>query len=237
MTEQWLENNVYCLNCDNSNLSAFENNRPVADYFCSSCHEEFELKSKVGTNIGTKIVDGAYSTMMNRVTSNNNPSLFFMNYCNKNWKVNNLVIIPKYYFVADIIEKRKPLSATAKRAGWVGCNINFSKIPSVGKIYLIKNSQWQNKQDVQQKWQQTYFLKSQSVEAKGWLLDLIVCIEKIPYKDFTLSQVYEFEAYLQQAHPNNYHIKEKIRQQLQVLRDRGLIRFLGSGKYTKNTLL
>ncbi|MGI0085759.1 MAG: DpnI domain-containing protein, partial [Nitrososphaerales archaeon] len=31
--------------------------------------------------------------------------------------------------------------------------------------------------------------------------------------------------------PNNAHIRDKIRQQLQVLRDMGLIEFLGSGSY------
>jgi len=31
--------------------------------------------------------------------------------------------------------------------------------------------------------------------------------------------------------PNNHHVPEKIRQQLQVLRDAGLVRFLGRGHY------
>jgi type II restriction enzyme len=32
--------------------------------------------------------------------------------------VNNFFVIPKYFFIPEIIEKRKPLSETAKRAGW-----------------------------------------------------------------------------------------------------------------------
>ncbi|HQV81259.1 MAG TPA: DpnI domain-containing protein [Agitococcus sp.] len=235
LTEKWMQENAYCLSCGNSHLSAFENNRPVADYFCSNCNEEYELKSKIGTKTGSKIVDGAYSTMIERVSSNNNPNLFFMNYCNIDWKVNSLMIIPKYYFIEDIIEKRKPLSISAKRAGWVGCNINISKIPEVGKIYLIKDSVVINKNETQEKWQQTCFLKLETIEARGWLLDLMRCIETIPNSTFTLAQVYSFERYLQQAHPSNNHIKDKIRQQLQNLRDKGVIGFLGGGKYIKNT--
>jgi hypothetical protein len=32
-------------------------------------------------------------------------------------------------------------------------------------------------------------------------------------------------------HPNNTHVRDKIRQQLQVLRDLNLLDFLGSGSY------
>ena len=38
-----------------------------------------------------------------------------------------------------IVEKRKPLSPTARRAGWVGCNILISKIPKQGIIEIVKN--------------------------------------------------------------------------------------------------
>ncbi|HXL22673.1 MAG TPA: hypothetical protein VOA78_09410 [Candidatus Dormibacteraeota bacterium] len=34
-----------------------------------------------------------------------------------------------------------------------------------------------------------------------------------------------------QTHPNNAHIRDKIRQQLQLLRDLGLLQFLVPGSY------
>jgi type II restriction enzyme len=43
-TESWVMERVFCANCGNV-LSSFENNRPVADFHCSSCKEEYELKS------------------------------------------------------------------------------------------------------------------------------------------------------------------------------------------------
>jgi len=46
------------------------------------------------------------------------------------------------------------------------------------------------------------------------------CIEKLNKKDFTLQEMYNFEAILKQKYPNNNFIKDKIRQQLQFLRDK-----------------
>lgn len=41
--------NMFCPYCGNKYISHFENNRPVADFFCPSCMEEYELKSKGGS--------------------------------------------------------------------------------------------------------------------------------------------------------------------------------------------
>jgi type II restriction enzyme len=67
MTEYWVNRSAFCPNCGNT-LSNFENNKPVADFYCMNCAEEYELKSKNG-DIGKKIVDGAYSTMIGEVES------------------------------------------------------------------------------------------------------------------------------------------------------------------------
>ena len=62
---------------------------------------------------------------------------------------------------------------------------------------------------------------------------MIGIVDNISSKTFTIQDVYEFEGYLKQKFPNNKFIKEKIRQQLQVLRDKGVIKFLGQGNYQK----
>lgn len=50
-----------------------------------------------------------------------------------------MVFVPKYFFVPELVEKRKPLADNARRAGWVGCNILFDKIPIQGRIPIIEN--------------------------------------------------------------------------------------------------
>jgi hypothetical protein len=67
----------------------------------------------------------------------------------------------------------------------------------------------------------------------GWEKDIFQCLLTIPDSAFTLQEVYRFENQLGQLHPDNMHIKEKIRQQLQYLRDLGLLEFVSPGKYRK----
>src|SRR3954469_976041 len=110
-TEQWVRAQVYCPNCGNAKISQFPNNSPLADFFCGSCSEEYELKSQKGT-FGNKVLDGAYEAKCMRLAANNNPSLFLLNYNLAQLSVTNLFIVPKHFFVRDIIEKRKPLAAT-----------------------------------------------------------------------------------------------------------------------------
>lgn len=76
MTEEWVSRSGFCPNCGRV-LSQFENNKPVADFYCGNCSEEYELKSKHG-EVGKKIVDGAYATMIERLRSDNNPNFFFL---------------------------------------------------------------------------------------------------------------------------------------------------------------
>lgn len=139
LTENWVLNNSYCPSCGEIPLNEFENNRPVADFYCKKCSEEFELKSKSG-KLSNTITDGAYSTMIERINSENNPNFFFLTYT-KNWTVNDFLIIPKQFFTTEIIIKRPPLAETARRAGWIGCNIDISKVADAGKVFLVKNAQ------------------------------------------------------------------------------------------------
>lgn len=230
LTENWVLNNSYCPSCGELPLNEFENNRPVADFYCKKCNEEFELKSKKG-KLSTIINDGAYESMIKRITSDTNPNFFFLTY-DKN-TVNNFLVIPKQFFTPEIIIKRKPLSITAKRAGWVGCNIDISKVPESGRIFIVENSKIIEQEKVQIKLKSTDFLRSKSLEARGWILDILNCVEEIKKQSFTLDELYAFENRLKIKYPNNNHIKDKIRQQLQFIRDKGLIEFNGRGNYKK----
>ncbi len=231
LTENWVKENSYCPCCGNLPLNEFENNRPVADFYCNSCSEEFELKSKNG-NLTNTITDGAYSTMIERINSNQNPNFFFLTYT-KQWTVNNFLIIPKQFFTTDIIIKRKPLAETARRAGWIGCNIDISNVAEAGKVFLVKNSELIDRTIVENSFKKTLFIRSQSFDSKGWILDIMLCVDSIPKDVFTLEDVYKFENKLKLKYSNNNFIKDKIRQQLQVLRDKGIIEFISRGNYKK----
>lgn len=68
---------------------------------------------------------------------------------------------------------------------------------------------------------------------KGWKLDVFNYAQITPNQIFTLNEINKFEFKLKKNHPSNNNISAKIRQQLQYLRDLGLIEFLGNGKYKK----
>ena len=232
LTENWVKKNMYCPRCGNLHIEQFENNRPVADFYCPSCNNEYELKSKDG-GLGKRINDGAYKTMIERITSNKNPDFFFMSYSKTDYVVKNLILIPKHFFVPDIIEKRKPLSQTARRAGWVGCNIVIEKIPEQGIIPIISNGKIIEPNGVINKVNISNRLETKDLHSRGWIMDILNCVNRIPFPVFILEDMYSFEPELQNKHPENHNVKPKIRQQLQLLRDKGFIEFLGNGLYRK----
>ncbi|MCX5685151.1 MAG: restriction endonuclease, partial [Planctomycetota bacterium] len=68
-------------------------------------------------------------------------------------------------------------------------------------------------------------------ERRGWIVDVLRIVRSFGERMFTLDEVYAFEESLAATHPENHHVRDKIRQQLQFLRDRGIVRFLGRGRY------
>lgn len=230
ISESWVLSEVFCPGCG-GNIEEYQNNKPVADFYCKKCTEDFELKSKKN-RFGKSIPAGSYSKMIQRISSPQKPNFFFMAYLTESWRVDSFFVIPKHFFSIDVIEKRKPLSQNARRAGWVGSNILFSKIPNAGKIYYIKDGVAKEKSEVMSNWQKTIFLKKiKKEESKGWILDIMKCIDELDKKEFTLQEMYRFEEKLSSLYPDNKNIKPKIRQQLQFLRDKGYLEFIEAGKY------
>lgn len=231
LTEFWVKSEVYCPNCGYASLEKYRNNTPVRDFACGKCGEDFELKAKK-SNFGAQIADGKYRTMMERLRSSEVPNLFTLTYDSTRLSVLNLVVIPSHFFVPDIIERRKPLSIRAKQAGWVGCKILLGAIPQAGRVRMVAEGVPLEKSAVLAAWKRTLFLREQKkVEARGWTLDVMRCIEQLGLAEFTLADAYQYEDRLSKLHAHNRHVRDKIRQQLQVLRDAGYLEFIGRGRY------
>lgn len=110
------------------------------------------------------MLDGAFSTKCERLAANNNPNLFLLNYDFKHLSVTNFFVVPKHFFVREIIQERKPLAATARRAGWIGSHILLNRIPESGKIFIVRSGQPEPKDAVLAKWNRTLFLRDQGQE-------------------------------------------------------------------------
>lgn len=232
LTEDWVSRQMFCPNCASDRLEQFANNRPVADFFCPSCAEEFEVKGQK-SSFGAKILDGAYSTMMQRLSSSTNPNLILLQYDRSQYSIRNAMLVPKQFFVPEIIERRPPLADTARRAGWVGCNIRMDRIPEIGKIFYVSGGDIRDAQTVRSSWHQTLSLRDAIPTSRGWLLQVWRIVERMPETSFQLDDVYACEAELSAIFPSNNNVRPKIRQQLQVLRDMGFVEFLGAGRYRR----
>lgn len=230
MSEVWTEENIFCPNCW-SEIKNLENNKKVSDFLCEKCRENFEQKASK-SEFKNKVISSEYFTLIERLKSDTKPHFFFLHYLEANYKVNNFFVVPKYFFIPEIIEKRKPLSENARRAGWMGSNILFSKIPEVAKIFYVQNGDIKEKNEVLEKWEKINFFKEvKQTKSKGWILDIMNIIDSFNKKEFTLEEVYAFENDLKLLHPENNNIKPKIRQQLQFLRDKWYLEFLEKGRY------
>ena len=106
-------------------------------------------------------------------------------------------------------------------------------MPLAGRIPLIRTGVHVPKATVLEHWRSTLFLRETKQDARGWLLEAMRCVEAIGRAEFTLADVYAFEPRLAALYPGNSNVRPKIRQQLQVLRDRGWLAFNGRGTYRR----
>jgi type II restriction enzyme len=233
ISEAWAETNAYCCSCGGA-LRRRQNNASVLDFKCADCRGEFELKSKRG-DFCRKLPDGAFGAMTTRLSGPCSPDFFFLAYNPSSFQVTNFFAVPSSFLDTTVIEKRKPLSPNARRAGWVGCYILMDRIPEAGKVFYVRNGEILRRSSVLEAWGRTAFLRSEPrPETRGWALEILRNIQSLRTREFSLKEMYGFEVHLKRRFPRNNFIRAKIRQQLQVLRDVGLIVFQGRGRYTTN---
>jgi type II restriction enzyme len=221
---------MYCPSCDSTHLDPTTPGTKVYDFQCDSCEERYQLKSK-STKFGRKLADSAYGPLKDAIEHDMAPSFFFLHYTRDAWKVLDLFTIPSHFFRINVLEKRKPLRKTARRSGWVGCNIRLDRLGPDARIEIIKNGSMRSPGVVREEWRRFSFLRESTVRSRGWTSDVLTCVRKLEKREFSLKEMYDFEEELRELHPMNRHIRPKIRQQLQVLRDKRVLRFVRRGEY------
>ena len=235
VSEAWGQENLYCPNCQSPFLKPAPNNTQAIDYFCPNCGQPFQLKSKSST-IGDRIVDAAYDAMLSAILEGRTPNLYALHYSRIIWQVRNLILIPHFAFSASAIEARRPLAPQARRAGWIGCNIVLKNIPPDARIHLISDGVAVPPNKVRESFHRLRPLEGISPKERGWTLDVLRIVRSLGRQEFSNSDVYAFESQLEKLHPNNRHIRDKIRQQLQVLRDRGFLVQVQRGFWALNEI-
>lgn len=229
-TEAWGESNLYCANCSSPRLRSAPPNTPAIDYVCPRCDSFFQLKSQCRP-FAHRLTDAAYDKMLEAIEQRRTPNLLVLHYRPERWKVWNLILVPEFAFSRSVLERRRPLGPRARRAGWIGCNILLGNIPPDAKIPVVTDGAPASPAEVRSRYAQLRPLAKLSIEKRGWTLDVLNVVRGLGKNEFSLSDVYAFESGLSRLHPANRHIRDKIRQQLQILRDLEFVEFLGGGDY------
>ncbi|MGA7638021.1 MAG: DpnI domain-containing protein [Candidatus Acidiferrales bacterium] len=230
-TEPWGAENLYCPACSSPRIKLLPPNTPALDFDCPSCQELFQLKSK-SSSFGRRVQDGAFKTMKHTILTNRTPNLFLMQYSLAELLVTEVFLIPRFVFSLSILEERTPLSAHAVRAGWIGCNFLLHRIPLDARIPIVANGRPTPASSVRKAYNRLRPLEKLKVEKRGWTLDVLQIVRALNKTEFSLSEVYAHADELSMLHPGNSHITDKIRQQLQFLRNLGILQFLdNNGRY------
>jgi type II restriction enzyme len=230
ITEHWAAKEMYCCACSSDRLKPSPPNNPAFDFVCPICQREYQLKAKK-SSITSKIVDGDYKKMSDRIIGGSAPNLLLLHYAPQSWAVQNLLLIPSFFFTLSALEKRKPLGPHTRRPRWTGCNIVLSAIATDGKLRIVTDGALSNPTSVRDWYRRMTPLESIPAMERGWALDVLQLLRTLNKAEFTIDEAYAFEPQLAVLYPNNKHVKDKIRQQLQVLRDNGLLEFVSRGRY------
>jgi len=229
LSEEWCKRELYCPACDCDRLSQSKPNSPAVDFACAKCPQLFQLKSLKSWN-PRKIVDAGYEAMIRAIRADRTPNLLVLQY-SSTWLIQNLLLIPRVFFSESTIERRNPLGPQARRAGWVGCNILLGQIPADGKIAIVSAGIPVLKQSVREEFSRVKRLAELPPSLRGWTVDVLNAVRRMGKSRFSLQELYAFEPELKSLHPQNQNVRPKIRQQLQVLRDLGLVDFISPGTY------
>lgn len=229
ISEAWFERNGFCLACESDKVEPLTANTRASDFRCPNCEQRYELKS-YSRRPARNLVDGAYASLLGRILDGSVPAFLLLERTPV-WQVKSLTAIHSMFLTPEVVVARAPLSALARRAGWVGCNIRLDKIADDAKVAIVSDFHALSPINVRKAFQVFNRLKSIRVESRGWTTLTIGLIRVLGMREFTLGDLYSKESEIHSIYPKNRNIRAKIRQQLQVIRDLGYLEFLGDGTY------
>jgi len=229
LSEAWFRRNGFCLACECEALAPTTNNTKACDFVCRSCSGSYELKT-FRRKPAKRLIDGAYGALISRLQCGAAPTLILMER-SSGWSISGLTAIHPLFLTPDIVEKRKPLSSTARRAGWVGCNIRLDLMGNDAAIEIIKDGISRPRELVREQFRKFNQLQEVPIERRGWTTLTLSILRALHRSEFSLAEIYNREHLFSSVYPNNRNIRAKVRQQLQVLRDLGYLEFSGAGTY------
>ena len=235
VTGDWATRNLFCPACDWERLSPTAPNLTMLGFHCPECRASFRLRGKSGP-FGHAVANSAYRTKIAAILRGDSPHYAFLQYRAADWTVQRLFLVPGFFFTPALIQERTRLSPTAKRAGWVGSNILLGALSPEARVAVVDSGLVRDAKEVREDWARFQFLQTDTRAVGGWGAAVLACVrdmvQRAGVRRFTLREFYAlYTQSLSAQFPGNRHVQDKIRQQLQVLRDGGVIAFHGRGEY------
>jgi hypothetical protein len=142
---------------------------------------------------------------LNAIREDRTPNLLLMRHALATWEVRDLLLIPSFMFSESAVIKRPPLAPTARRAGWVGCNLDLHRIAPEARIPIVitrssgrepapspsrESRESQSRltsaatiivppEEVRAKYKRVKPLKDISVTQRGWTLDVLNIVRRL----------------------------------------------------------
>jgi type II restriction enzyme len=193
--------------------------------------QAYELKSSARAHT-TVVQDGGFDSMMRRMRAQEAPALMLMQYT-PDWCVKKLIAVHPVFMTPAVVRKRdKPHRRPKTGKEYWMCNLNLSVIPPDGKIMVVDEGEARPHALARREFRESMRFQEVPLRERGWASLVLAKVRQIGKTEFTLADVYAYEEAMHAVYPDNSHVRPKIRQQLQVLRDLGYLEFLdGRGEY------
>ena len=118
-----------CPICSKASLKKYSTNEKSKDIYCEECNSQFQVKgtqTKYTSNSSIKLLGAEYKTTCCSVNSKVvHFIIVFYSEINSIYSIKNIVFINSECITENCVLPRKPLSNTARRAGWQGCYLVF----------------------------------------------------------------------------------------------------------------
>jgi len=126
---------IQCIKCNEMNWLECNINTKSKDQICKNCGKKYQIKCKNTTeklynnikkNSEFKTIGAEYNTTLKSIEDQIDYIIILYETVNHN--ILDIIHIKSDNITCDNIIARNPLSNNAKRAGWQGCNLHFTKI-------------------------------------------------------------------------------------------------------------
>jgi len=230
LSERWFRENAYCIACTGNHLQQMPANNKSTDFVCPACARTYELKSSAKPH-KSLLPDGEYNTMLAAIGRSNPPTLVMMTRTST-WSITSLTALHPVFLTPEMIVKRKPTRPRARNQDWTGCDIRLDFLAPDAKISIIHNNIAVNPSIVRKNFRRFDSLNEIKPSARGWTTLTLRLVRSLQKQTFTSKDIYSLEAEFSAVYPGNHHVRDKIRQQLQRLRDMGFLKFHGDATYS-----